>query len=82
MTVSRGLYRHFKGKLYFVHEVVLDVEGEGPPIERVLYEALYGGPRSRFVRSVANFAEIVSKPEYAYEGPRFYPALFTDISPE
>ena len=67
--VERGLYRHFKGKLYFVHGVVLKVEDMEE--EYVLYEALYGEPGRQFVRSVGNFTEQVSRPEIGYEGPRF-----------
>jgi len=72
--VKRGVYRHFKGKLYFVHEVVLNVEND-EPAPTVLYEALYGKPGRLFVRSLANFTEIVEKPEFNYlRGPRFYRA--------
>lgn len=71
MTVERGLYRHFKGLLYFVHGEALNVEGEGDPIPTVVYEPLYGDPGRRFVRSRANFTEHVVKPEHKYEGPRF-----------
>ena len=69
MTVTRGIYRHFKGKDYFVHGVVLNVEVD-PPTECVLYEALQSGPGNQFVRSIKNFTEVVLTP--GYEGPRFY----------
>jgi hypothetical protein len=69
MTVTRGIYRHFKGKDYFVHGVVMNVEAD-PPIECVLYEALQSDPGRQFVRSVKNFTETVETSGYA--GPRFY----------
>lgn len=69
----RGLYRHFKGNLYFVHGEVLNVEGgEGEEVPCVLYEAvrrIEDAPGRMFVRSIRNFTEIVKRPEY--EGPRF-----------
>jgi len=72
-TVKPGLYKHFKGDLYVVVAVVLNVEGETDR-EMVLYEKL--GPASAvkqmFVRSVENFVEMVKRPEY--EGQRFSPA--------
>jgi hypothetical protein len=46
------------------------------PVQTVLYEALYGRPGRLFVRSLANFTEIVEKPEFNYlRGPRFYRAF-------
>jgi hypothetical protein len=77
-TVKPGLYKHFKGDLYVVVAVVLNVEGETDR-EMVLYEKL--GPtsavRQMFVRSVGNFVETVKRPEY--EGPRFNHVGSTDV---
>jgi hypothetical protein len=70
--VERGIYRHFKGNIYFVFGEVLGVEGEETK-RLVLYEALYGKPGRMFVRSVENFVEPLDKPEYNYKGPRFAP---------
>jgi len=78
MTVKPGLYKHFKGNLYVVKAIVLNVEGE-TAVDTVLYEKL--GPAydssQLFVRSVENFVEIVKRPEY--EGPRFVHVGSTEV---
>lgn len=51
----KGVYRHFKGKLYYVHDVVIDSETRE---DMVLYQPLYP-PYSNFVRSKSMFLESI-----------------------
>ncbi|MBS5787885.1 MAG: DUF1653 domain-containing protein [Clostridioides difficile] len=48
-------YRHFKGKLYYVHQIVTHTETEEILVS---YQALYP-PYGMFVRPVEMFMEIV-----------------------
>lgn len=48
-------YRHFKGKLYYVHQIVTHTETEEILVS---YQALYP-PYGKFVRPVEMFMEIV-----------------------
>lgn len=51
--IAKRPYRHFKGKLYYVHDIVMHTEtGEW----MVSYQALYE-PYGMFVRSLDMFAE-------------------------
>ncbi len=71
MLVPGGTYRHYKGKLYRVHEVVLHSETRE---ELVLYETLYDNSLSRlWVRPLTMFLEDVEvdgkrQPRFAYVG--------------
>lgn len=73
MTVTRGLYTHFKGGRYRVHGIGLQVDGE-QEVEVVIYEDVAGKPGRFFVRSVANFTEHVVRD--GYDGPRFLRGWF------
>lgn len=74
MKIKPGKYRHYKGKLYEVMEIVLHSETLE---EMVLYKALYNSPRfgenRLWVRPAKMFAETVivngkSIPRFEYVG--------------
>ena len=64
-----GVYRHFKGGIYFVLGTVLHSESQ---VEMVVYVNL--ATRARYVRPTTMFEEIVDRD--GYKGPRF--ARITD----
>lgn len=74
MTISSGLYRHYKGNDYFVFKVAHHSETREP---LVVYQCLYGD-YSWWVRPLSMFTETV---ELAGEViPRF--AFVRKISPD
>ena len=58
--VIKGIYRHFKGKYYYVEDVALDSETLE---EVVVYRQLYGD-RKLFVRNKKMFLSLVDKEKY------------------
>lgn len=58
--VKGGIYRHFKGDLYLVEDVVTHSETRE---QLVLYRALYGDC-GRYVRPYAMFTSKVDKAKY------------------
>ena len=58
--VIKGIYRHFKGKYYYVEDVALDSETLE---EVVVYRQLYG-ERKLFVRNKSMFLSLVDKEKY------------------
>lgn len=61
MELLKGrIYKHFKGDLYLVEDVVIDSETKA---ELVLYRALYGDG-TRYVRSLSMFLSKVDKLKY------------------
>jgi len=58
--VIKGIYRHFKGKYYYVEDVALDSETLE---EVVIYRQLYG-ERKLFVRNKSMFLSLVDKNKY------------------
>ena len=59
-VVIHGVYRHFKGKHYFVEDVAIDSETEE---EVVVYRQLYG-ERKLFVRPKAMFLSPIDREKY------------------
>lgn len=57
---SRRPYMHFKGKLYYVHDIVMHTETEEIMVS---YQALYE-PYEMFVRPYEMFASKVDKEKY------------------
>ena len=55
-----GIYKHFKGDLYLVEDVVLHSETKE---KMVLYRALYGDCK-RYVRPYDMFASLVDQKKY------------------
>lgn len=62
-----GLYRHFKGKYYFVFGTAIHTETDEL---LVVYQAMYGDHKL-YCRPVQMFIEDVDRPELNYKGPRF-----------
>ena len=58
--VIKGIFRHFKGKYYYVEDVALDSETLE---EVVIYRQLYG-ERKLFVRNKSMFLSLVDKNKY------------------
>ena len=80
MKIIPGIYRHFKGKLYFVSGVGRDSEDEQK--EFVVYYPLYESESKIRTRGVENFLEEVQRE--GYTGPRFVRVLewhFANILP-
>ena len=67
--VTPGVYRHYKGKDYFVRAVIPGVGGT-TPLDYVHYQAIHEPGGRQFVRGLENFTEMIKRP--GYEGPRFY----------
>ena len=68
-SVRPGVYQHFKGGKYLVLFVSTGTE-DGKKI--VVYTPLYGEHAGKIAhRTLENFTERVSRPEFNYEGPRF-----------
>mgnify|MGYP000885058973 CR=1 FL=1 len=67
--LARGRYRHFKGGLYEVIDIVRSSETLQP---QVLYRALYG-EQGLWVRPYAMFVETVEGPNGPQ--PRFAPSV-------
>lgn len=57
MSIPKGTYRHFKGKLYEVLHIAKHSENEE---EYVVYQALYGD-RGIWIRPLSMFIETVEK---------------------
>ena len=66
MQINRGIYRHYKGKLYQVLHVAKHSENRE---EHVVYQCLYGD-YSMWVRPLAMFIENVQQ-EDGSQVPRF-----------
>ena len=71
--VKPGIYRHFKGNLYFVLGLAFSADDlTNFHIAEVIYHPLYQceniGWRKRLY---SEFFENVNKPEFSYSGPRF-----------
>lgn len=70
----RGYYKHFKDKLYYVHDIAEHTEtGE----IMVFYQALYG-ERKKYVREISMFLSKTDKEKYPevtqeYRFIRFFP---------
>ena len=58
--VKGGLYRHFKGMLYYVIDIAIHSETDEP---HVVYQQLYG-ERKTFVRPLVMFASEVDHEKY------------------
>ena len=58
--VVGGLYRHFKGMLYYVIDIAIHSETDEP---YVVYQQLYG-ERKTFVRPLTMFASEVDHEKY------------------
>jgi hypothetical protein len=54
--IKKGVYQHYKGPLYFVHDIARHSETEE---ELVVYKTLYGD-FSLWVRPLSMFAEMVN----------------------
>lgn len=67
MKDLRGVYQHYKGKLYLVEGRAVNSETRE---EMILYRELYGDYWLN-VRPAAMFFEEVDMPDYNYKGPRF-----------
>ncbi len=65
MTPQKGIYRHFKGRLYELVEIAKHSETME---EMVVYRALYG-ERGLWVRPLRMWTEQVDRD--GYTGPRF-----------
>lgn len=65
--VRRGIWRHFKGKEYLVEGEYADSETGAIVIP---YRQLYA-PYKKLSRPKTNFLEVVDRPDFAYNGPRF-----------
>ncbi|EST12349.1 DUF1653 domain-containing protein [Sporolactobacillus laevolacticus] len=69
-VMSRSLYRHFKGKFYYVIDVALDSETQ---TEMVVYQALYGDnklwvrPKTMFLSEVDEGKENPTGQKYRFE---------------
>lgn len=53
--IAKRPYQHFKGNLYYVFDIVLDVETRE---EQVIYQALYP-PYGMFSRSLSDFSSTI-----------------------
>lgn len=58
LELKTGIYRHFKGKLYFVEGLEQDADSNEEKF-RVRYRALYPGKNLPFSRSLEGFTGIV-----------------------
>lgn len=69
-VMPRSLYRHFKGKFYYVIDVALDSETQ---TEMVVYQALYGDnklwvrPKTMFLSEVDEGKENPTGQKYRFE---------------
>src|ERR1035437_738488 len=87
ISIEPGIYRHFKGNLYFVLGLAWShKEWTNSEKAEVIYHPLYlvenlGWRRDR---TLEDFFEHVDRPELNYSGPRFVKVLdweFPDILP-
>ena len=58
--ITNAVYRHFKGKLYYVKDIAYCSETE---VKYVVYQALYGDFKT-YVRPLNMFASLVDKKKY------------------
>ena len=59
-----AIYRHFKGNLYKVLDIVNDAESDNDNLKKVvIYEALYG-ENLKWARPYESFASLVDKDKY------------------
>ncbi len=57
-------YKHFKGNIYKVIDIVYDCESKGDELEKVvIYEAQYDD-KKRWARKYNDFASLVDKDKY------------------
>jgi len=59
-------YSHFKGGIYRVHQIAKSADTQE---DMVIYESLTHG--GFWARRLDDWNQIVNKPKYQYEGPRF-----------
>ena len=72
--IKQGIYRHFKGNLYFVLDVAWDREDPlNEEKAEVIYHPLYQVENIGWRRGISpkNFLEHIERPECGYSGPRF-----------
>jgi hypothetical protein len=75
--MKKGVYKHYKGNLYFVDKVVRDSETEN---EIVIYQCMYddkNGERSWWARDKVNFLQTkvidgVELPRFTFIGLKDY----------
>lgn len=67
---SNTIYRHFKGKYYYVLDVVEDCTNTGTGKEYVVYRALYGDYRM-YVRELDEFRSLVDSEKYPHAKQKF-----------
>ena len=72
--IEPGIYRHFKGKLYFVLGLAWSRnDPNNPERAEVIYHPLYQVDNLGWRRDInpKKFLENVGRPEFNYSGPRF-----------
>ena len=74
IKIEPGIYRHFKGKLYFVLALAWSRNYPNDPTKaEVIYHPLYLCEDCDWKRDISleKFTENVNRPEFNYSGPRF-----------
>jgi hypothetical protein len=65
-TIESGIYRHFRGNLYFVQGVAIRNDDD---TEDIVYHPLYPSQHKLFTQSRRKFTEPIQRESYS--GPRF-----------
>ncbi len=80
--IEPGIYRHFKGKLYFVLGMAVDgVNPSNQCSSEVIYYPLYPCESiGWYRRSPVNFSEKIDRPDLHYSGPRFVKIMDWNLS--
>jgi hypothetical protein len=65
-----GIYRHVKGDLYLVEQIVTNCTNNAHDTKYVLYWSLKHGPDMKFVRDIEEFTEHIRWPD-GYKRARF-----------